>query len=574
MKLKRPRVLAMSLAMALAVTALTGVASNVTTHAATAAPAAQTWQKFNNVKLTLLDCWNGGVKLPANQDGNMVATAIRNKIGVTVEYQGIMMSEVDKLNMMFASGDFPDIVNAPYWGGSGGETGVIKKAATEGMILPLNKYLSGNTYPNVKAGFNVGVISKGFQQNDVYDPEFKGNIYVIPSQTQGDVADITNWGYGIFCRADILKALNITPSSVKTTAQLYSLMTKIKNGNFKDVNGKPVIPATTFHNGWDISGYEANYFNLQMSSFVKEANGTTQLNIFDPSWENGALFINKLVNEGIMDKECFTTSDDLANQKVGNGTAAMFSAQYGIGITATVTSGLYTAHPEMRYVPLGPLNYANGQPLVQTSTNGRNGTPAYFLPKTCKNPAAALTWLDYVNSKEGLLLCMYGVQGKTYNLNAQGQPRLIPRLQNGLLASDPTITTEILNDGMNFYGTGWIIAQKTMTWWGEMSAGQSASLKPEQVAYNKARPVKIIPGTPLDQYSTSFPQYDKVSTDYSNTQDQSTALNQAYLAPNAAAAKKILDTYLAKMKALDGGVLLKYAQYAGTQAKAHSDALY
>ena len=65
----------------------------------------------------MLVCWNGGFNTADDQYNNEVAAAIRDKIGVTVEFEGIMMSEDEKLNMMFASGDMPDMINAPYWGG-------------------------------------------------------------------------------------------------------------------------------------------------------------------------------------------------------------------------------------------------------------------------------------------------------------------------------------------------------------------------------------------------------------------------------------------------------------------------
>ena len=89
-------------------------------------------QKFDNVTLKYLNCWNGGFKNPSDTYNNEVAAAIRDKIGVTVEVEGIMMSETEKLNMVFASGDMPDIINGPYWGGDSGETQVFKKAAAEG----------------------------------------------------------------------------------------------------------------------------------------------------------------------------------------------------------------------------------------------------------------------------------------------------------------------------------------------------------------------------------------------------------------------------------------------------------
>ena len=89
------------------------------------------YKKFDDVKLKMLVCWNGGFKTADDQYNNEVATAIRDKIGVTVEFEGIMMSEAEKLNMMFASGDMPDMVNAPYWGGTAGETAISKKAGVE-----------------------------------------------------------------------------------------------------------------------------------------------------------------------------------------------------------------------------------------------------------------------------------------------------------------------------------------------------------------------------------------------------------------------------------------------------------
>ena len=56
---------------------------------------------------------------------------------------------------MAMTGDIPDIVTAPYWGGDGGETAVIKKAATEGRLAAIEDLLPN--YPNISEhiGFPV-----------------------------------------------------------------------------------------------------------------------------------------------------------------------------------------------------------------------------------------------------------------------------------------------------------------------------------------------------------------------------------------------------------------------------------
>ena len=134
-----------------------------------------TYKVFDDVQLSLLFCWNGGYKTADDQYNNDVATAIREKIGVTVEIEGIMMSETEKLNMMFASGDMPDIIDAPYWGGTGGETGVIKKAATEGRLIDIKDMVPN--YPNIADAYDVGVVSLKYLENDIDDPIFEGARY-------------------------------------------------------------------------------------------------------------------------------------------------------------------------------------------------------------------------------------------------------------------------------------------------------------------------------------------------------------------------------------------------------------
>ena len=223
----------------------------------TSADSSEKTSKFDDVKLTMLVCWNGGFKTASDQYNNEVAAAIREKTGVTVEYEGIMMSEVEKLNLVFASGDMPDIINAPYWGGDGGETGVIKKAATEGRLIDIKNLLPN--YPNLADAYDVGIISQSYLENDLDDPEFNGARYILPQETPGDVPDITNWAYGVFVRGDVPEALDVDPTSIKTSEDLYNFMAAARDYGFKDVNGNDCIVATTYHEGWDYSGYIMNF---------------------------------------------------------------------------------------------------------------------------------------------------------------------------------------------------------------------------------------------------------------------------------------------------------------------------
>ena len=169
------------------------------------------YKKFDDVQLKMLICWNGGFKTAADQYNNDVAKAIRDKIGVTVEFEGINMSELEKLNMMFASGDMPDIINAPYWGGTDGATTVIRKAGNEGRLIDISGMVPN--YPNIADAYDIGVISTKYLENDI--EEEGGARYVLPTEVAGSKEDIALWCYGVFVRGDVPEALgwHVTPSS-------------------------------------------------------------------------------------------------------------------------------------------------------------------------------------------------------------------------------------------------------------------------------------------------------------------------------------------------------------------------
>lgn len=48
------------------------------------------YKKFDDVQLKMLICWNGGFPTASDQYNNDVAKTIRDKIGVTVEFEGII----------------------------------------------------------------------------------------------------------------------------------------------------------------------------------------------------------------------------------------------------------------------------------------------------------------------------------------------------------------------------------------------------------------------------------------------------------------------------------------------------
>jgi putative aldouronate transport system substrate-binding protein len=522
-----------------------------------------------DVRLRMLMCWNGGHKVPADQYNNPVARAIREKTGVTVEVEGIMMSETEKLNLMFASGDMPDIVNAPFWGGNGGETGVIKRAAAQGMLLPIDDMLA--KYPNVKRAYDIGVISQKYLESDLTDPVFGGKKYILPTQTPGNARHVTNWAYGVFVRGDVPKALGIDEKSIRTPQQLYDFMVKARDYGFRDVNGNPTIVATTYHQGWDYGRYAEGFSTQKLTYYVRNTDGSVTYDWLTEDWINRGLYIWRLVNQGILDKECFTTADTLADQKVGNGTALFFAAQYGTGINSTKLTGLYNSHPEMRYIPIGPMNDIQGNPLVQLETQGRTGSPALIFPKTCKDLDAAFRYIDYINTPEGMTLAEYGIEGQTFVRNAQGQPRLTADLLRRKAGGDTSWEDDLRDVGAHYLAGGLFYGDLRIDWFGEFEVGAADAAVPEIEAYKQLRPAQQIPGYPLNAFETEFPDYARVAAFAFENDVEKTYRERAYFAATEAEARKILTDFQTYLKTQENGLFLKFLEFMAQKATTRSD---
>lgn len=545
-----------------------GEAANPGASGASNAESASGPKKYDDVKLKMLICWNGGFKTAKDQYNNEVAKKIREKTGVTVEFEGIMMSEVEKLNLLFASGDMPDIIDAPYWGGDTGETQVIKKAAVEGRLLPIEKLLP--QYQNLKDAYSVGV-SQAFLENDLDDPDFKGHRYILPQGSPGDAADVTNWTYGVFVRGDVPKALNIDPKSIKTSDQLYDFMVKARDHGFKDVNGNDCIVSTTYHNGWDYGQYAQNFNGKQFTDYVKAEDGSYTYAPLTDNWVNRNLFIWKLVNNNLLDKECFKQSDSQADEKVGNGTALFAAAQYGPVIKSTKLTGLYNSHPDMRYVPVGPLNYSDGSPAKQLELNGCNGCGVNIFPTTCSNIDAALTYFDYVSSEEGATLCKYGIEGETYTMNDQNQPRLNADILKRKQAGDTTVDDELRDKGIGYIYDRVTQLNKSVTWFGEAGPGDADAAAPESVAYAKERPVERVDGYLITGLVNKYKDYNTVKQFAFEGTTKDDYMQRAFFAKTEDEAKAILKDYQNYLLTRSNGIFKDYMKFVNEQAKTRDD---
>jgi len=491
----------MTLAVPMLLTAVTACSGNSSDNAGGsdgpgASGAATDAGKPEPVTLSFLSAWNGGgSSFPQDQVNNPVAQRVKEVTGVTLKMESITTNETEKLNTIFASGTVPDIVNAPFWSTTGGEGQVIKKAALEGQLLDLTPYL--DKYPNVKKLLTTGV-AKDFAEFELNSPDFQGKTYVIPMQTpDGTLESIHNWNYGLYARGDILKALNVNPEDIDTEEELFDLLVKIKNGNFKDISGKPVIPAGTMHDGWDYGQFLRGWSDYNISDF-REENGKLTFWMFSKDEEEKLLFMRKIIGNGLFDPEAFSNTDTMANEKLTTGKLAVFGAQ---SMLATLQNTLYKTNPEMQYELLGPMKNKSGQIATQVEKPGRSGFPVIFLSAKIKNPDAALRFLDYINSDEGRLLAYWGIEGQHYQM-VNGVPKWIPEVKQKFDEN-----TDLKRDaGLNYLNANFIGGFSPDVAWPKTEDEKTKWEKLEE-SFSKKMPIKIIDKVSANYLEREWPKY-------------------------------------------------------------------
>ncbi|MBE7679867.1 extracellular solute-binding protein [Paenibacillus sp. P13VS] len=358
--------------------------------------------------LKILHNWNGS----GGSDNGItpIEEVIKEKTGVTLEWEYTKGSETEKVNQIFATQDLPDIYTGPAWGG---ELDGIIKAAKEGQLVDLSDKL--DNYPNLAKSIAEENVPPALYEKAIN--AYEGKKYLLLQNQPATNEDGIDWLYGFYVRKDIAEKVGVDPQSVVTKEDFYAFLKKIKDANLQE-NGQPVFPLGGFSNGWAVGIGNTMFYSG--ASYVDKGDGSLEHSFFTPGYEEYMLFYRKLLAEGLLDPDVFTQTDPIAKEKINQGRIAILAAHYPAILDAS--KEYVTSHPGSDYIPVGPLERADVDPNrpVDLGIQGNNVT---VITKSCQGACvdAALKFLDYMASDEGFMLARYGVQGVHWDMK-DGKP--------------------------------------------------------------------------------------------------------------------------------------------------------
>lgn len=486
--------------------------------------------------------------LPDDQVNNPVFKEIKERTGIQLKITFTPGESNSKtLAAQLAAGTIPDAIVCYLNNSARPEFPLLYKAAKDGLFADISEYI-----PNSKVYSKYmedGYLPNDTYKNIVFREDFDGAVYLlhlgIDEVDRSMIYDPTEaYIGGPYIQKSIIDALNIDPTSVRTSEDFYNLLVKIKEGGFKDDNGNDVIPLGPKYWGGSVDAMSFDFRGLiwgVSDDYNMDENGEIYHVAETDHVYELIDYVRKLLNEGLMHQEYFTMDETRAEELYRSHSCAI------IGDVHNYVDIIYESED---WIPLGPLNDLQGD--NKTVTSGKSGRGCLAISSEAENPEEIFRFFDWLSTYEGQLLTQYGIEGLTYNM-VDGKPVLTDEALEHLNASDEKwMWNEV---GAAFGGSGVYLFEFITTNknnidnFGEArpgATGSSTFQRSVDLATQYPREYKLVEGLGATSYLNTEDMADvKAQLDLLNFDD---VLVQAIFAKDDAEVKTIIESFRAQLK--------------------------
>lgn len=321
-------------------------------------------------------------------EDNEYTRFLLEKTGVKIELESPgSAGYMDKLNVLMASGNYPDAFMIT-------DRDKLLQFAADGLLTDLAPYL--DKYPNLKNKMPKDAWLPVTQQ---------GKIWAVPFNRHDGFHQV------VYINKKWLDNLNLPVP--KTIDDFYNVL-KAFTERDPDGNGKNDTFGLLGNNDLSYGG------RIFQAAFDAETYKVVNNQLIPPEISNEyreyLTFMNRLIQEKILDPEWPTITSTVFREKVNTGKYGMFN-------------GFWHFKTGREFAPGVMDNYIAIEPPLK-----KDGTPSYFtyattnrhyiaIPKTTKNVEQLLRFFDWVVSDEGTRFVYLGIEGVHYTMN-NGKPQL------------------------------------------------------------------------------------------------------------------------------------------------------
>lgn len=367
---------------------------------------------------------------------NIAWSEVIKRTGVNLHFiSQPAITEGEQFNLMIASQDYPDIIKnagALYSGG-------IDKAIADDVYIRLNELIEDHA-PNY--------LRRLREPDDAVRDVLTDSGNMIFAQ----IYNRRQSGFfGPLIRQDWLDDLNL--KIPVTIADWENVLTQFKN---EKTNGSGPLQFNDsgFNYGENFSGAFGVGGQTEGSAMVL-VDGKVQYSFLMPEMRDYLETMNRWYEAGLIDQEfptrgfqLFANTTRLANNELG-----AFISFFNQAGTFYKDSGVMT--DDNFFLSLAPIPRltADSEPTVGLRMM-RAVAGMGAITTACEDPVLAVKLIDYLFSDEGALLANYGLEGETFDYNADNKPVLkdiIIHNTEGMTATTAQFRYLIHNGPMFFY---------------------------------------------------------------------------------------------------------------------------
>lgn len=387
---------------------------------------------------------------------NMQAYLLEN-FNIDYEIRTTDGSADEELNLMLASGDYPDVI-------MGASTTMRQRFVDQGRVAELTDYLNEETCPDLvnRLGDLLGLYA---DENGAY--------YYLPT-TYDNLMDSP--GYSAHLRLDEMEAAGIDYSTIKTPEDFYNAAMKLYEENPTTEDGQTRYSLGLYSQGMpeDLGGY----WGLEKGWQVNDDNTLAYWTETDAG-KKMAKYFNDWWRTGTMDPDSFTDEWDDLKTKVSQKREIALIGGWWIGLNGgsevwKTTDEDWTS--DETYICLGFKDEdAKQAPLTVKNNAGDRWT---FVTDKCENVEGVMQWLNFVATDLGTVLTNWGMPNEVESYKNPGTYTTEWTLNDdGTWEIDPTAKEQLLSETWDYneagiYGAGDFGGFATMAYQGRFADGE------------------------------------------------------------------------------------------------------
>lgn len=368
-------------------------------------------------KVTTFSMWCGAPPGGLSVVGSPIMEYITEKTNISLELlEQNMMTRNEKFNLMVASQDYPDIISGFDESYSGGAV----KGYEDDVIIDLTDLMEENA-PNYMAYIQQDQQNYRDAYNDDGQMLFMNGYNDYYVQARGNVI-----------RQDLLDKLGL--DIPVTYDDYHNVLEAFKNDGVEypiwmpqAVQGGALLSA-----GFGVSGYTLQ----QSGTHFFQKDGTVYSSFLTEEYKEFLKLMAQWYSEGLMAKDFYAIVDDMGSASepaILNGNVGMWyhmADKIGTYNKSASVEGFHAVGLADAVQQEGDISH-----FYQNEGSSKTTNKGISISVQAEDPENILRFFDWFFTKEGSTVANYGIEGTSFEYDAEGNPQY-----TDLIANNPDYT--------------------------------------------------------------------------------------------------------------------------------------